>query len=99
PNIHNAIILITDGLETCGGDICAAGKALQEKRISLKPYVIGLGLKESEKTFFDCAGKFFDVVDAPQFKEVLNITISQSIHPTTAQINLLNAFGRPVETD
>ncbi len=99
PNIHNAIILITDGLETCGGDICAAGKALQEKRISLKPYVIGLGLKESEKSFFDCAGKFFDVVDAPQFKEVLNITISQSIHPTTAQINLLNAFGRPIETD
>jgi Ca-activated chloride channel family protein len=96
---HNAIILITDGLETCNGDICAAGKALQEKRIALRPYVIGLGLAKSEKSFFDCVGKFFDVVDAPQFREVLNITISQSINPTTAQINLLNAHGKPVETD
>jgi Ca-activated chloride channel homolog len=96
---HNAIILITDGLETCNGDICQAGKALQEKRITLRPYVIGLGLAQNEKNFFDCVGKFFDVVDAPQFREVLNATISQSINPTTAQINLLNAHGKPVETD
>lgn len=96
---HNVIILITDGLETCNGDICAAGKIIQDKRIALRPYVIGLGLGESEKKFFDCVGKFFDVVDAPQFREVLNITISQGTNPTTAQINLLNAHGKPVETD
>jgi Ca-activated chloride channel family protein len=98
-NFHNAIILITDGVETCNGDICAAGKALQEKRIALRPYVIGLGLEHNEKNFFDCVGKFFDVVDEPQFREVLNATITQSINPTTAQINLLNAHGKPVETD
>jgi Ca-activated chloride channel homolog len=98
-NVHNAIILITDGVETCNGDICAAGKALQEKRIALRPYVIGLGLEQNEKNFFDCVGKFFDVVDAPQFKEVLNVSISQSLNPTSAQINLLNAHGKPVETE
>jgi Ca-activated chloride channel family protein len=99
PNIQNAIILITDGLETCNGDICAAGKALQDKRITLKPYVIGLGLAINEQKFFDCVGKYFDVVDAPQFLEILNATISQSLNPTTTQINLLNAARRPVETD
>lgn len=96
---HNAIILITDGLETCNGDICAAGRMLQEKKISLKPYVIGLGLANNEKHFFDCVGKFFDVVDAPQFREALNISITQSLQPTTTQINLLNAQGKPTETD
>jgi Ca-activated chloride channel family protein len=39
------------------------------------------------------------VADAPQFREVLNATISQSLNPTTVQINLLNGAGRPVETD
>lgn len=99
PNIHNAIILITDGLETCNGDICAAGKALHDKRITLRPYVIGLGLAINEQKMFDCVGKYFDVVDAPKFQEVLNATISQSLNPTTVQINLLNAAGRPTETD
>ena len=99
PNVQNAIILITDGLETCNGDICAAGKALHDKRITLRPYVIGLGLAINEQKFFDCVGKYFDVVDAPKFQEVLNATISQSLNPTTLQINLLNSAGRPVETD
>lgn len=99
PDIQNAIILITDGLETCNGDICAAGKALHDKRITLRPYVIGLGLAINEQKLFDCVGKYFDVVDAQQFQEVLNATISQSLNPTTLQINLLNSAGRPVETD
>ncbi len=99
PNVQNAIILITDGLETCNGDVCVAGKALHDKRITLRPYVIGLGLAINEQKFFDCVGKYFDVADVPQFREVLNATISQSLNPTTVQINLLNGAGRPVETD
>lgn len=99
PNVQNAIILITDGLETCNGDVCKAGKTLHDKRITLRPYVIGLGLAINEQKFFDCVGKYFDVADAPQFREVLNATISQSLNPTTVQINLLNAAGRPAETD
>ena len=99
PNIQNAIILITDGLETCEGNVCIAGKALQDKRITMRPYVIGLGLELNEKKFFDCVGKFFDVVDAVQFQQVLNASISQTLNPTSLQINLLNAAGRPVETD
>lgn len=99
PNTQNAIILITDGLETCDGNVCVAGKSLQDKRITMRPYVIGLGLELNEKKFFDCVGKFFDVVDAVQFQQVLNATISQTLNPTSLQINLLNTAGRPVETD
>jgi len=40
----NTIILITDGIEECGGDPCKAKLALQEKGIILKPCIIGIGL-------------------------------------------------------
>jgi Ca-activated chloride channel family protein len=40
---RNIIILITDGIEECGGDPCAISLALQKKGIFLKPFVIGLG--------------------------------------------------------
>src|ERR1017187_2003491 len=36
----NTIILITDGIEECGGDPCKAKLALQEKGIILKPCII-----------------------------------------------------------
>lgn len=97
--MHNSIILITDGLETCGGNICEAGQYLQSKKITLKPFVLGLGLKNNEKNFFDCAGVFFDVQDELSFEQALNVSIVQSLNPTTLQINLLNGSNLPVETD
>ncbi|NLF43901.1 MAG: VWA domain-containing protein, partial [Bacteroidales bacterium] len=40
-NCRNIIVLITDGIEECGGDPCAVSQALQKKGIILKPFVIG----------------------------------------------------------
>ena len=43
-NCRNVIILITDGIEACDEDPCAVSRALQQKGIILKPFVIGIGL-------------------------------------------------------
>ena len=40
---RNVLLLITDGLESCNRDPCAASLALQRKRVFLKPFVIGIG--------------------------------------------------------
>jgi Ca-activated chloride channel family protein len=42
-NCRNIIILITDGVEECGGDPCKVSEQLQKKGIVLKPFIIGLG--------------------------------------------------------
>ena len=39
-NCRNIIILITDGVEACDEDPCAASNILQKKGITLKPFVI-----------------------------------------------------------
>lgn len=96
---RNMIILITDGIEECDGDPCAISAALQAKGIVLKPFVIGIGLDESLLKRFNCVGNVFDAVSEAEFRKVLNVVITQALNPTTIQVNLMDAYGRPLETD
>lgn len=96
---RNILILITDGIEECNGDPCAVSNALQRKGIFLKPFVIGLGLDESLKKTFDCVGRYFDASNESMFREALNVVISQALNNTTMQVNLLDEYGKPTETN
>jgi Ca-activated chloride channel family protein len=99
PGIRNIIILITDGFEECDGDPCAVSEALQRKGIILKPFIIGIGGNESFKKAFDCVGRYYDANTEESLKNVLNVVISQAINATTAQVNLLDIYGKPTETN
>ncbi len=96
---RNIIILITDGIEECGGDPCAVSAALQKKGIFLKPFVIGLSLDENLKKTFDCVGRFYDAANEVTFKSALNIVISQALNATSLQVNLLDINHNPTETN
>lgn len=96
-NCRNIVILITDGLEECGGDPCAAALELNKAGLELRPYVIGIGRHFSDA--FDCVGHYFDGTTEAGFKASLNVIISQVLGKTSSQINLLNINGRPVETN
>jgi Ca-activated chloride channel family protein len=96
---RNIIILITDGIEECGGDPCAISQALQKKGIFLKPFVIGLGLDPSLKKTFECVGRYFDAANETMFREALNIVISQALNNTTLQVNLLDENQEATETN
>jgi Ca-activated chloride channel family protein len=99
PGTRNIIILITDGIEECDGDPCAVSTALQKQGVVLRPFIIGLGLDDQFRNQFECVGRFFEAATEDDFEEVLNVVISQAINNTSAQINLLDAQGRPTETD
>lgn len=96
-NCRNIIILITDGIEECGGDPCAVSQALQKKGIVLKPFVIGIGANFAKS--FECVGTYFDASNEETFRNTLRIVISQALNSTTAQINLLDQAGIPNETN
>ena len=98
-NCRNIIILITDGIEACDGDPCAVSRALQEKGIILKPFVIGVGLDDEFKDTFNCVGNYYDATNEATFKNILDIVITQALNNTTAQINLLDDYGKPTESD
>ena len=96
---RNIIILITDGVEECGGDPCAVSRLYQEKGIILKPFVIGIGLNDEYKKTFECVGTYYDAKSPETFKNVLEVVISQVLNSTTAQVNLLDEWDNPTETN
>jgi len=95
----NAIVLITDGEESCGGNPCAAAELLDKKRVSLKPFIIGLGLQDSFIKKFTCVGTYFDAKTPDGFKWILKSVVSQIMNNTTVQVNLLDKKGDPTETN
>ena len=52
--VTNAIILVTDGLETCDADPCAVATTLRESPAAVTVYVVGLGLNEEELRITSC---------------------------------------------
>ncbi len=96
---RNILILVTDGIEECGGDPCAVSLALQKKGIFLKPFVIGMGIDDSWKKTFDCVGRYFDATNEVTFKQALDVVISQALNSTTMQVNLLDMQHNPTETN
>lgn len=96
---RNIVVLITDGIEECGGDPCAVSRLFQEKGIILKPFVIGIGLDEEYKKTFECVGTYYDAKSPETFKNVLEVVISQVLNSTTAQVNLLDEWDNPTESN
>ncbi len=97
--VRNVIILITDGIEACDEDPCAVSRALQARGITLKPFVIGVGLTENDKYALQCVGNYFDASTPELFEHVMQVVVTQALNSTTAQISLMTADGKPTETD
>jgi Ca-activated chloride channel homolog len=95
---RNVVILITDGLESCGGDPCATSEALQRKRIFLRPFVIGIGIEPEHEKQLDCIGQYFNAADIKTFERVLTEIVTQTLSKTTVSVELLDEENRPSET-
>jgi Ca-activated chloride channel homolog len=51
------VVLLSDGLETCGGDPCAAVKAARQKRGDLLFHVIGFDVVKEDVSSLECAAQ------------------------------------------
>jgi len=97
-NTRNIIIIITDGIESCEGDPCEVSLNLQKRNIFLKPFIIGIGMKDDFQSEFGCMGKFYDAENIMGFKNVLGKAIYQSLEKTTVSVQLLNHENQPEVT-
>jgi hypothetical protein len=53
-NTVNAVVLVTDGLETCGGDPCSASRQIKTGASAITTHVIGFALDETERANLQC---------------------------------------------
>jgi Ca-activated chloride channel family protein len=94
---RNIIILITDGVEACDEDPCAASRILQQRGVILKPFVIGIGLESNLAKDFGCVGTYYDAGDELTFTKALKVIMTQALNNTSAQINLIDHLGQMEE--
>ena len=96
---RNVIILITDGIEACDEDPCAVSRALKEKDILVKPFVIGMGIDKEMAAALHCIGRFFDAADPDSFEFILQLVLEQALHNTSVSVELLDGFGEATVTN
>ncbi len=96
-NCRNIVVLITDGIEECDGDICDVSELLQKQGIILKPFIIGIGHDTHEA--YDCAGQYYNAANKKQFTKALKIIITKVLSKTSLQVNLLDQYNRPTESN
>lgn len=79
-----SIILVSDGIESCGADPCALVSQWKAKNIDISVHVVGLGLKGKERESMQCiasaAGtKYRDAFSADELTESIAAVVSAEV--------------------
>jgi Ca-activated chloride channel homolog len=82
--IQATIILITVGIESCGGNICDVVTAAKNESIEFRLHIIGFGLNKDNTKQLRCAatagdGNYYDASDAKGLEEILNETFKHTV--------------------
>lgn len=77
----SSIVVVSDGLETCGGDPCALAKTLRTLNKNFTMHVVGFDVTQEEFQTLQCmatetGGKFFRANNANELKDALAQTVA-----------------------
>nr|MBP6315461.1 VWA domain-containing protein [Chitinophagaceae bacterium] len=92
-----SIIFITDGGESCNGDVCNTFKEFIEKKIKVKPYIIGLDRNEQLNLLYDCMGNFIKVSDSADIDKAVKMIVdaNRPLLEKPKVMNLPTVFANP----
>lgn len=87
------VILITDGIESCDGDICQVIAAAKAEGVDFRLHIVGFGLKAEETEQLRCAakageGRYYDAADADGLSEVLREATSTTVDEPEANLSV-----------
>ena len=97
------IILITDGIESCDGDICEVVSKAKSEGIDFKIHVVGFGLKDEETKQLKCAaeaggGNYYDAENANSLSDGLTSATNQTIDKPDGNFSVYaTKNGEPVD--
>lgn len=104
------VVLLTDGVETCGGDPCALGRMLESQGVDFTAHVVGFDMTDAEQRTVSClatetGGLFLAANDAEDLARALRETIiaapvpAPDPGPVLRQVNITlrdTAGGDPI---
>ena len=97
------IVLLTDGIESCDGNICDVVEAAKEEGVEFKLHIIGFGLKAGETEQLKCAanagdGNYYDAADAEGLSDVLDEVMTSTIDKPEGNFSVYaDKNGKPVD--
>jgi hypothetical protein len=96
--VVNAVVLVTDGLETCGGDPCAVTAALHASDVQLITHVVSFAQSRQERQLLRCVaenggGRLLSADNADQLSDALFTILEELEVVSTTGFLELEAFG------
>jgi Ca-activated chloride channel family protein len=97
------IILVTDGIESCDGNICDIVKAAKAEGIDFRLHIVGFGLKEGETAQLECAaeagdGKYFGAGDTAALMTSLDEATETTVDKPKFNFSLYAVKnGKPID--
>lgn len=93
-----SVVLISDGLESCNGDPCAAARAARESGVEFRLHVVGFDLGDADTGELRCmaeatGGQYFTANNAEELGDALN----QAVAPPAGLRVTVTANGEPLE--
>ncbi len=105
---HNSVVLITDGREECGGNVCEVAKQLSTAGIDLKVHIVGLAQKPGDRETLECitkatGGEYVAANDGPSLIKALEklppVVIAQAPAPPPVKVQAPPPPPPPVQVD
>lgn len=97
------VILLTDGIESCGGDLCEVVKAAREGGVEFVMHIVGFGLKDGETAPLQCAaqaggGQYFDADNAEELAAGLQEATTRTVDLAGNISVRASKNGEPLDT-
>ena len=97
----NSIVLVTDGVEECRGDPCAAAAELKALGIDVKVHIVGFALGAGESNKLQCVveqtgGRYFDASDVTALQRTLT-EVRQIVAPPQPPAPVTSRVATPVQ--
>jgi Ca-activated chloride channel homolog len=80
------IVLVTDGEESCGGDLNAIAEQLKSRGIEIELKIIGFALNEEAQKSFEGIGEFVNADDAEQLAGALETAVEEVVVEESAPV-------------
>jgi len=97
-DVPASVIVVTDGLETCGADLCALGDDLAQRGTPLTAHVIGFDVKDAEGQLACLAqatgGQYLSAANAESLTDALQEVSQPEPAPEPAGPLLVDDFDR-----
>ncbi len=96
---RNIILVITDGMDDCGGNICEVARLVQQSGTVVQTFIIGIGNANDFQHKLDCAGRFSFLPSEEMLDEALHEVFFLSDQKAHITISLTDESHNPYEAD